>query len=130
MRGALEDAGLGADAIDYLNAHGTSTPYNDRVETAAIKQAFGTESKRLAVSSTKSQMGHLLGAAGAVEAAVCALVIDRGIIPPTVNYTDPDPACDLDYVAEGPREEPVRAALSNSFGFGGQNACLAFTAAD
>lgn len=130
MRGALEDAGLGADAIDYLNAHGTSTPYNDRVETTAIKQAFGTESKRLAVSSTKSQMGHLLGAAGAVEAAVCALVIDRGVIPPTVNYTDPDPDCDLDYVPEGPREERVRAALSNSFGFGGQNACLAFTGAE
>ncbi|MGH2736517.1 MAG: beta-ketoacyl-ACP synthase II, partial [Actinomycetota bacterium] len=128
MRGALEDAGLGTDEIDYLNAHGTSTPYNDRIESLAIKQAFGTESKRLAVSSTKSQMGHLLGAAGAVEAAVCALAIERGIIPPTANYTDPDPDCDLDYVAEGPRKEAVKAALSNSFGFGGQNACLAFTA--
>jgi 3-oxoacyl-[acyl-carrier-protein] synthase II len=126
MRGALKDAGLTPDDIDYLNAHGTSTPYNDRIETAAIKTALGPESKRVAVSSTKSQMGHLLGAAGAVEAAICALALDRGVIPPTANYEEPDPDCDLDYVVEGPREEKLRAVMSNSFGFGGQNACLVF----
>ncbi len=129
MRGALRDAGLGPDDIDYLNAHGTSTPYNDRIETVAIKTALGPESKRIPVSSTKSQMGHLLGAAGAVEAAICTLALDRGAVPPTINYEEPDPDCDLDYVVEGSREEKLRAVMSNSFGFGGQNACLVFRAA-
>ena len=126
MRAALADARLTPEDIDYLNAHGTSTPYNDRIETFAIKTALGPESKRVAVSSTKSQMGHLLGAAGAVEAAICALAIDRGVVPPTINYEEPDPDCDLDYVTDGPRREQVSAAMSNSFGFGGQNACLVF----
>lgn len=124
MRGALKDAGLTPEDIDYLNAHGTSTPYNDRIETSAIKTALGPESKRVAVSSTKSQMGHLLGAAGAVEAAICTLALDRGVIPATANYEEPDPDCDLDYVIEGPRKEKLDAVMSNSFGFGGQNACL------
>jgi 3-oxoacyl-[acyl-carrier-protein] synthase II len=126
LRNALADANLSPDEVDYLNAHGTSTQYNDRVETLAIKAAFGNEAKRLSVSSTKSQMGHLLGAAGAVEAAVCALAIDRGVVPPTMNYEEADADCDLDYVTEGPRDLKVDVAVSNSFGFGGQNACLAF----
>jgi 3-oxoacyl-[acyl-carrier-protein] synthase II len=126
MRRALEDAGATPEEVDYINAHGTGTPYNDRVETVAIKAAFGVEAKRVPVSSTKSQTGHLLGAAGAVEAAVCALAITRGVIPGTVNLEDLDDECDLDYVSEGPRKEDVSLALSNSFGFGGQNACLAF----
>lgn len=126
MRSALEDAGVHPEDVDYLNAHGTSTPYNDRIETLAIKSALGNESKTVPVSSTKSQMGHLLGAAGAVEAAICALTIERGTVPGTVNYADADPDCDLDYVTEGPRKMQVDVALSNSFGFGGQNAVLAF----
>ena len=126
LRNALADANLSPDEVDYLNAHGTSTQYNDRVETLAIKAAFGNEAKKLSVSSTKSQMGHLLGAAGAVEAAVCALAIDRGVVPPTMNYEETDADCDLDYVTEGPRDLKVDVAVSNSFGFGGQNACLAF----
>jgi 3-oxoacyl-[acyl-carrier-protein] synthase II len=126
MRLALEDAGVTPEDVDYVNAHGTGTPYNDRVETLAIKAALGVEAKRVPVSSTKSQTGHLLGAAGAVEAAVCALTITRGAIPGTVNLDDVDDECDLDYVSEGPRQQEVDLALSNSFGFGGQNACLAF----
>jgi 3-oxoacyl-[acyl-carrier-protein] synthase II len=126
MRKALEDAKAAPDEVDYINAHGTSTPYNDRVETVAIKAALGVESKRVPVSSTKSQTGHLLGAAGAVEAAACVLAIKHGVIPPTINLEDSDDECDLDYVAEGPREAKVSLAISNSFGFGGQNACLAF----
>jgi len=126
MRAALADAGISPSDVDYLNAHGTSTPYNDRVETGAIKSLFGVEAKRIPVSSTKSQTGHLLGAAGAVEAAVCALAIDRSFIPPTINLEEADEECDLDYVSDGPRDERVATALSNSFGFGGQNACLAF----
>jgi 3-oxoacyl-[acyl-carrier-protein] synthase II len=129
MRMALKDAGVGPDDVDYINAHGTSTPYNDRIETVAIKNALGVESKRVAISSTKSQTGHLLGAAGAVEAAVCALAIERGRIPGTINLEESDPDCDLDYVAEGPRDLTVDVALSNSFGFGGQNACLVLTKA-
>ena len=125
---ALDDAGVGPLDVDYVNAHGTSTPYNDRIETIAIKRALGPESKRIPVTSTKSQTGHLLGAAGAVEAAFTALVIDRGVIPRTLNLEDPDPDCDLDYVADEPREQRVATALSNSFGFGGQNACLVLTA--
>lgn len=129
MLAALDSAGAAPSEVDYLNAHGTSTPYNDRVETVAIKNAFGVEAKRIPVSSTKSHMGHLLGAAGAVEAAVTVLAINRGTIPPTINLDDPDPECDLDYVPDGPRQGRVQLALSNSFGFGGQNACLAFRAA-
>lgn len=127
MQAALADAGMSPEDIDYLNAHGTSTPYNDRIETLAIKKVFGNEAKRIAVSSTKSQMGHLLGAAGAVESAVCCLAVMEGAIPPTINYEKPDPDCDLDYVGDGARAERVRAAMCNSFGFGGQNACLIFT---
>jgi 3-oxoacyl-[acyl-carrier-protein] synthase II len=126
MKAALRDAKTSADEVDYINAHGTSTPYNDRVETTAIKSALGPESKRIPVSSTKSNTGHMLGAAGAVESAVSVLAIERGVIPPTINLESPDPECDLDCVAEGPREARLRLVLSNSFGFGGQNACLAF----
>ena len=126
MRAALADAEATADRVDYINAHGTSTPFNDRVETIAIKETLGVEAKRIPVSSNKSQLGHLLGAAGAVEAAVTALVISDGVVPATINLTDPDPDCDLDYVPEGPREARVSFALSNSFGFGGQNAVLCF----
>jgi 3-oxoacyl-[acyl-carrier-protein] synthase II len=124
MHLAMEDAGVSPADVDYVNAHGTSTPYNDRIETLAIKQAFGNEAKRLAVTSTKSQTGHLLGAAGAVEAAATALILKRGLIPATINLDTADPECDLDYVSEGPREGRLELAISNSFGFGGQNACL------
>lgn len=129
MRAALADAGLGPEDIDHVNAHGTSTPYNDRVETLALKAVLGVEAKRIPVVSTKSQTGHLLGAAGAVEAAACALTIAQGVVPATINLDDPDPECDLDYVPDGPRRVEVRYALSNSFGFGGQNACLVLGAA-
>lgn len=126
IKAALADAGASPDMVDYVNAHGTSTPFNDRVETIALKEALGVEAKRVPVSSTKSQVGHMLGAAGAVEAGVTLLAIARGVIPPTINLEQPDPECDLDYVADGPRKAKLRLALSNSFGFGGQNACLAF----
>ncbi|MDQ3957592.1 MAG: beta-ketoacyl-ACP synthase II [Actinomycetota bacterium] len=125
---ALEDARVAPEDVDYVNAHGTSTPFNDRIETVAIKRALGPESKRIPVTSTKSQTGHLLGAAGAVEAAATILIMNRGVIPRTINLDDPDPECDLDYVSEAPLEQPVRTALSNSFGFGGQNACLVMRA--
>ena len=128
MKWALADAGVPPEGVHYINAHGTSTPYNDRVETIAIKEAFGPEAKRVPVSSTKSNTGHLLGAAGAVEAAVCLLALERKTIPPTINLSEHDPDCDLDYVPEGPRRAEIDCALSNSFGFGGQNACLAFRA--
>ncbi len=128
MKWALADAGLSPEEVHYINAHGTSTPYNDRVETIAIKEAFGPEAKRVPVSSTKSNTGHLLGAAGAVEAAVCLLALERQTIPPTINWSEQDPDCDLDYVPEEPRSAELDCALSNSFGFGGQNACLAFRA--
>ncbi|OAT81272.1 beta-ketoacyl-ACP synthase II [Desulfotomaculum copahuensis] len=123
---ALLDAGLSPADIDYINAHGTSTPLGDRSETTAIKHVFGTAAARLAVSSTKSMTGHLLGAAGGVESVACVLAIDRGVIPPTINYEQPDPECDLDYVPNCARVAPVRAALNNSFGFGGHNATLVF----
>ena len=129
MRAALADAGAGPEMVDYVNAHGTSTPFNDRVETIALKETLGVEAKRIPVSSTKSQVGHMLGAAGAVEAAATILAMTGGLVPPTINLTTPDPACDLDYVPEGPREAKLGFALSNSFGFGGQNACLALRAA-
>jgi len=125
MINALQDAGLAPEDVDYINAHGTSTPYNDHFETLAIKRVFGDHAYRLAVSSTKSMTGHLLGAAGGIEAIACALAIDRGVIPPTINYEVPDPNCDLDYVPNQAREAKVDVAISNSFGFGGHNAVIA-----
>ncbi len=126
MLKALTDAGVRPGQIDYINAHGTSTPPNDRIETYAIKRLFGEHARKLAISSTKSMIGHLLGAAGAVEAGIASLVVKRGIIPPTINYETPDPDCDLDYVPNKSRRVAVRYALSNSFGFGGTNAALLF----
>ncbi len=124
IRMTLRDAGIAPEQVDYVNAHGTSTPPNDRTETAALRAVFGEHAYRLSISSTKSMIGHLLGAAGAVEAAVTALTIYEGLIHPTINREFPDPECDLDYVPEGPRRAQIRYALSNSFGFGGTNACL------
>ena len=127
MRLAFEDAGLKAEDIDYINAHGTSTALNDKGETLAIKKALGMEhAYKVAVSSTKGMTGHLLGAAGGIEAIVCAMAIKEGIVPPTINYETPDPDCDLDYVPNVARKMEVRAALSNSLGFGGHNATLCF----
>ena len=126
MLNAITDAGIDPTQVDYINAHGTSTPPNDRIETAAIKRLFGEHAKKLAVSSTKSMIGHLLGAAGAVEAGITSLVVERGLIPPTINYETPDPDCDLDYVPNKVRKATVKYALSNSFGFGGTNASLLF----
>ncbi|MGH7265194.1 MAG: beta-ketoacyl-ACP synthase II [Candidatus Rokuibacteriota bacterium] len=123
---ALEDAGLRPGDIDYVNAHGTSTRHNDANETRAIKQVFGPEARRIAVSSTKSMTGHLNGAAGAVEAIATVLAVERGVAPPTINYRTPDPECDLDYVPNQARPFPIRAAMSNSFAFGGVNAILVF----
>jgi 3-oxoacyl-[acyl-carrier-protein] synthase II len=126
MLNAITDAGIKPEQVDYINAHGTSTPPNDRIETMAIKQLFGDHARKLAISSTKSMIGHLLGAAGAVEAGITSLVVERGIMPPTINYEKPDPECDLDYVPNKSRRGDVRYALSNSFGFGGTNASLLF----
>jgi 3-oxoacyl-[acyl-carrier-protein] synthase II len=126
MRDALGRARLEADDIDYVNAHGTSTPLNDRLETVALKKVFGEYAHELPISSTKSMMGHLLGAAGAVEAAICVQVLQEGIIPPTINYDTPDPDCDLDYVPNTARSATVDAAMTNSLGFGGHNASLIF----
>jgi 3-oxoacyl-[acyl-carrier-protein] synthase II len=129
MRWALRDAGARPEDVSYINAHGTSTPLNDAAETVAIKAALGEYiANRVAVSSTKSMTGHMLGAAGAVEGAVCALAITNGIVPPTIHYETPDPDCDLDVVPNEARAMDVTLALSNSFGFGGQNACVAFRA--
>jgi len=125
MAGALRDASLAPTDVEYINAHGTSTPLNDRAETIAIKSVFGDHAYRLAVSSTKSVMGHLLGASGAVEAIITAKALEEGVIPPTINYETPDPECDLDYTPNRARPMPIRVALSNSFGFGGHNASLA-----
>jgi 3-oxoacyl-[acyl-carrier-protein] synthase II len=126
MQMALTDAGEDAEAVDYINAHGTSTPLNDAAETRAIKKALGDHAHRVAISSTKSMTGHMVGAAGAAEGAVAALTISEAVIPPTTNYETPDPECDLDYVPNEARKGEVTLALSNAFGFGGQNAVLAF----
>jgi len=123
---ALSDAGLAPKEIDYINAHGTSTPLNDRIETLAIRAAFGPHAERLAVSSTKSMIGHLLGAAGAVEAVACVKSLETGWVHPTINYETPDPECDLDYVPNQAKQLEPRVILSNSFGFGGHNSCVIF----
>lgn len=124
MRWALKNAGLPPEAIDYINAHGSSTPLNDATETRAIKTVFGEHAYRLAVSSTKSMIGHAMGASGSLEAIACILAIQHGWLPPTINYENPDPECDLDYVPNQARQQRVNITLSNSFGLGGQNACL------
>jgi 3-oxoacyl-(acyl-carrier-protein) synthase len=124
MQEALRCADARPEDIDYINAHGTSTLMNDRCEAAAIRQVFGEQAHKVAVSSTKSMMGHLIAAAGAVEAVVCALAIDRGRVPASANLQERDPECDLNFVLEKHREIPVRMAMSNSFGFGGTNNCL------
>ena len=126
MRWALQDARVDEGEVEYINAHGTSTPLNDSIETLAIKKLFGDAAHRIPISSTKSMLGHCMGASGAVEAIVCALTIHQGVIHPTINYQTPDPECDLDYVPNVARDASrrVRVALSNSFGLGGQNACL------
>ena len=126
MQMALDKAGLVPTDIDYINAHGTSTPLNDKVETLAIKKVFGDHAYKIPTSSTKSMIGHLLGGAGAVEAAITVMVLRQGIIPPTINLTNPDPECDLDYVPNVARHAKVTTALSNAFGFGGHNSVLAF----
>jgi 3-oxoacyl-[acyl-carrier-protein] synthase II len=126
MRAALKDAKLDASTIGYLNAHGTSTPIGDAIETTAIKRLFGERAKQVPVSSTKSMTGHLLGGAGGLEAGISVLALRDQILPPTINYETPDPACDLDYVPNTARKASVEYALSNSFGFGGTNAALIF----
>jgi 3-oxoacyl-[acyl-carrier-protein] synthase II len=124
MEMAIADAGITPAEIDYVNAHGTSTPYNDKLETLAIKRVFGDHAARVPVSSTKSMTGHLLGAAGGLEAGILALAIRDAVAPPTINYETPDPECDLDYVPNEMRRVEIRYGLSNSFGFGGTNAAL------
>jgi 3-oxoacyl-[acyl-carrier-protein] synthase II len=126
MAMAIRKAGITPDQVDYINAHGTSTPYNDKLETLAIKNCFGEHARRLAISSTKSMTGHLLGGAGGLEAGISALSVFHDEVPPTINLDNPDPECDLDYVPHKSRKMPVRYALSNSFGFGGTNAALLF----
>ncbi len=126
MRLALEDGGIAAESVDYVNAHGTSTPANDSNETAAIKSALGSRAKDIPVSSTKSMTGHLLGGSGGIEAVACVLALRNGVVPPTINYNNPDPECDLDVVPNTARELTLGTVLSNSFGFGGHNVCLAF----
>jgi 3-oxoacyl-[acyl-carrier-protein] synthase II len=127
MRAALADAGLNPEDVDYVNAHGTSTEYNDKTETIALKTVFGAHARKLSVSSTKSMTGHLLGAAGAIESVACIMALQFGCIPPTINYRTPDPECDLDITPNQVKERSIRAALNNAFGFGGHNACLIFT---
>ncbi len=126
MNRAIKDAGILPEQIGYINAHGTSTPYNDKFETLAIKKTFGEHAYKLAVSSTKSMTGHALGAAGGIEAVISILAMTKNTLPPTINYENPDPDCDLDYVANEPRHAEVDHVLSNSFGFGGTNACVIF----
>jgi 3-oxoacyl-[acyl-carrier-protein] synthase II len=127
MRGALRDAATDGREVDYINAHGTSTPVGDAIETLAVKTVFGSHAKKLAVASTKSMTGHLLGAAGGLESAITAFAVRDGIVPPTINHVTPDPSCDLDCVPNTARRMPIRAALNNSFGFGGTNASLLLT---
>ncbi|QNJ24541.1 beta-ketoacyl-(acyl-carrier-protein) synthase II (KASII) [Synechococcus sp. SYN20] len=126
MRLALEDGGIAAESVDYVNAHGTSTPANDSNETSAIKSALGSRANDIPVSSTKSMTGHLLGGSGGIEAVACVLALRNGVVPPTINYNNPDPECDLDVVPNTARELTLGTVLSNSFGFGGHNVCLAF----
>jgi 3-oxoacyl-[acyl-carrier-protein] synthase II len=125
MKMALRNGGLKLEEVNYINAHGTSTPQGDVCETQAIKAVFGPHAKKIAVSSTKGATGHMLGAAGAVEMAVCSLALHHGIAPPTINYQVPDPECDLDYVPNTAREMNITAVINNSFGFGGHNASIA-----
>jgi 3-oxoacyl-[acyl-carrier-protein] synthase II len=126
MQAALKQAAIAPSQVDYVNAHGTSTPYNDKLETLAIKRVFGDHARKLAISSTKSMTGHLLGAAGGLEAGITVLAIRNQMIPPTINYENPDPECDLDYVPNTKRSASIQYALSNSFGFGGTNGALLF----
>jgi 3-oxoacyl-[acyl-carrier-protein] synthase II len=126
MRATLESADIEPSRVSYINAHGTSTPQGDAIETVAIKRCFGDHAKKLAISSTKSMTGHLLGGAGGLEAGITALTVHHQCIPPTVNLDDPDPECDLDYVPHRSRSARIEYALSNSFGFGGTNAALLF----
>jgi len=128
MRRALKSAGVAPESVDYLNAHGTSTPYNDKFETLAIKNIFGEHARRMPISSTKSMTGHLLGAAGGIESVICAKVIQTGMVPPTINLDEPDPDCDLDYVPKKARAVAAKTVLSNNLGFGGQNASIVFRA--
>ena len=128
MKNALADAGIAPEQVGYINAHGTSTPMGDKVETIAIKMVFGDQAYKVAVSSTKSSTGHLLGAAGGLETGIVALALHHGVLPPTINYETPDPDCDLDYVPNEARQKRVEYALSNSFGFGGTNGCLVLKA--
>jgi 3-oxoacyl-[acyl-carrier-protein] synthase II len=126
MTRALSDARVRPEEIDYINAHGTSTPYNDKFETLAIKKVFGEHAKKVMISSTKSMTGHLLGAAGGIEAVISVKTIETGEVPPTINLENPDPDCDLDYVPNVKRSASVRTVLSDNLGFGGQNAALVF----
>jgi 3-oxoacyl-[acyl-carrier-protein] synthase II len=130
MRAALSRAGVEPQQVGYINAHGTSTPQGDLAETNAIKDVFGAHAYELAVSSTKSVLGHLFGAAGAVEAMMCVCALHEGVLPPTINYRTPDPECDLDYVPNEPRQAQVDVALSNAMGLGGHNACVLVGRAD
>ena len=123
---ALKEAGRNPDEVQYINAHGTSTPLNDVMETRAVRAAFGDHADKLMMSSTKSQVGHLLGASGAVESITCCLALKNQIAPPTINYQTPDPECDLDYVPNEPREAAIDNLITNSFGFGGHNVTMAF----
>jgi len=123
---ALKGAGVNPEEVHYINAHGTSTPLNDLNETMAIKTVFGDSARKVMISSTKGHTGHALGAAGAIEAVYTLLAMDRGVAPPTINYEEPDPECDLDFVPNEPRQTQIRIAMSNSFGFGGTNASLLF----
>jgi len=124
MQAAIEDAGIEPEQIEYINAHGTSTPLGDKAETQAIKNVFGDAANSISISSTKSQLGHSLGATGGIELIVCAKAINEGIVPPTANLTDPDPDCDLDYTPLEPKKREINYAMSNSFGFGGHNASV------
>ena len=124
MSAALLDAQLSPDSIDYINAHGTSTPLGDAAETKAVKAVYGDHARQVSISSTKSQLGHSLGASGGIELVLCVKAIGHSVVPPTINLENPDPECDLDYTPNEPKEKPIKAAMSNSFGFGGHNASV------